>query len=175
MVMRRFLGSVLPAVLLAGALAGSLAGCGDDEPGTVTDDPAPTASPTPSPTKGTTGDEVDFDLVEMITETAAGGATAATAVPLNDDLAVQEFTSQFETDTITTRIQDAVDRAEITEDMLLYGAVVSIGCDSPTDVHVTSGDQGLVITAQKVPSPLPECFAPMTTVALVLVPASAVS
>jgi hypothetical protein len=172
MVMRRFLGSVLPAVVLAGALAGTLAGCGGDQTGTVTDDPAPTVSS--SATSGT-GDEVEFELVDMITETAAGGAAAEAAVPLSDDLAVQQFTSQFETDTMTTRIQDAVDKTDVPADMLLYGAVVAIGCDSPTDVNVTSSDQGLAITAQEVPSPMPECFAPMTTVALVLVPASAVS
>jgi hypothetical protein len=175
MVMRRLLGSALPALLLAGALTATLAGCGGDESGTVADDPAPTTSS--SPTRPSTGDEVDFELVEMITETAAGGAVEAdgAAVPLTDDVAVQEFTAQFETDAMTTRLQNAVDKADVPDDMLLYGAIVSIGCDSPTDVSVTVGDQGLVISAQKVPSPMQECFAPMTTVALVLVPASAVS
>jgi hypothetical protein len=171
MTMHRFLGSVLPALLLAGILVG----CGDDQSGTLSDDPAPTASESPS--RPTTGDEIDFELVEMITETGAGGQVEAdaAAVPLTDDTAVQEFASQFETEAMTTRVQDAVDKVDITDDKLLYGAIVSIGCDSPSDVFVTSGDQGLVITAQKVPSPLPECFAAMTTVALVLVPASAVS
>ena len=170
MTMRRVLGSVLSALLLVGLLAG----CGDDESGTISDDPAPTASD--SPTKGSTGEEVEFELVEMITETGAGGRPddGQVAVPLTDDLAVQEFTGQFETEAMETRVQDAVASTDVPDDMLLYGAIVAIGCDSPTDVRVTSADQGLVITAQKVPSPMPECFAPMTTVALVLVPASAV-
>ena len=77
MFMHRLLGSALSALLLAGGLAG----CGSDESGTITDDPAPTASE--SPTKGSTGDPVDFELVEMITETAAGGTVAEAAVPLS--------------------------------------------------------------------------------------------
>jgi hypothetical protein len=169
MSMRRLLGTVLPALLLVGVLAG----CGDDEPGA--DQPGPTSTPpTDAPT---TGDAVDFEVVEMITETAAGGTVdaGAAAVPLGDDTAVQEFTAQFTSEAMTTRVQDAVDKAAVSDDMLLYGAVVAVGCDSPGDVSVTAGDQGLVITADKVPSPKPECFAPMTTVALVLVPASAVS
>jgi hypothetical protein len=171
MTMRRLLGSVLSALLLAGILAG----CGDDGSGTITDDPNPTASDTPS--TDTTGDEVDFELVEMITETGAGGRVdvGQLAVPLSDDMAVQEFAAQFETEAMTTRLQEAVGKVDIPDDMLLYGAIVAIGCDSPNEVSVTSSDQGLVITAHKVPSPKPECFAPMTTVALVLVPASAVS
>ena len=169
MTMQRFLGSVLSALLLVGVLAG----CGDDETGAVSDDPAPTASE--SPTKGSTGDPVDFELVEMITETAAGGTVAEAAVPLSDDVAVQEFAAQFETEAMTTRLQEAVDKTDVPDDMMLYGAIVAVGCDSPDDVHVTSTDQGLVINAQKVASPMPECFAPMTTVALVLVPSSAVS
>jgi hypothetical protein len=40
---------------------------------------------------------------------------------------------------------------------------------------VVVGDAGPVITGDKVPSPHIECFAAMTTVALVLVPAAAVS
>ena len=174
MSMRRLLGTVLPALLLAGVLAG----CGDDEP--VTNDPGPTSAPptdTPSTDTPSTGDAVDFEVVELITETAAGGTVdaGAAAVPLGDDTAVQEFTAQFTSEAMTTRVQEAVDKAAVSDEMLLYGAVVAVGCDSPGDVSVTTGDQGPVITADKVPSPKPECFAPMTTVALVLVPASAVS
>jgi hypothetical protein len=176
MVMRRTLGSVLPDFLLATALVialgTGLAACGDDEGGSVADDQTPTASDTP--TKGSTEDEVDFQLVDTITETAAGGAMSDAAVPLADDAAVQQFTSQFETDTMTAKIQAAVQSTDVPDGMLLYGAVVAIGCDTPTDVSVTTGDSGVVVTAVKVPSPMQECFAPMTTVALVLVPASAV-
>jgi hypothetical protein len=169
MTMRRLLGSVLPTVLLVIALGA----CGDEEGGTASDDPTPTASG--APTKTSSGDEVDFELVEMPTETAAGGSTSEVAAPLGDDAAVQEFNAQFETDAMPTRVEDTVAETDVPDGMLLYGAVVSIGCDSPTDVSVTDGGSGLVITAGKVPSPMQECFAPMTTVAMVLVPASAVS
>ena len=185
MVMRRLLGSVLPTLLLVAALGA----CGDEEGGTATDDPTPSDSPTASesptapdsptesdpPPEDTTGDEVDFELVQMLTETAAGGAMSEVAVPLGDDNAVQQFNAQFEADPLPTKVQDAVAETDVPDGMLLYGAVVAIGCDSPTDVSVSTGDSGLVITAHKVPSPMPECFAPMTTVALVLVPAAAVS
>jgi hypothetical protein len=174
MVMRRLLGSVLPTLLLVTALGA----CGDDEGGTATDDPTPTASDSPTsapPTKDTAGDEIDFELVELITETAAGGESSEGAVPLGDDTAVQEFTAQFGRDAMATRVQDAVAETDVPDDMLLYGAVVAIGCDAPTDVSVVASDTGLVITGDKVPSPHMECLAAMTTVALVLVPAAAVS
>jgi hypothetical protein len=154
--MRRVLGSVVPAVLLVALPLAGLSACGDDEG------------------QGETGETVDAELVEMITETAAGGATSPVAVPLGDDEAVAAFNQQFETDAMPARVQDAVAATEVPEDMLLYGAVVSIGCDTPTDVTVTDSGSGLVVTAEAVPSPMQECFAPMTTVALVLVPASAV-
>jgi hypothetical protein len=179
--MRRVLGSVVPAVLLVALPLAGLSACGDDEGGTATDDPAPTASQDPSDSsddgQGETGEtsaSVDVELVEMITETAAGGATSPVAVPLGDEEAVAAFNQQFETDAMPARVQDAVAATEVPDGMLLYGAVVSIGCDTPTDVTVTDSGSGLVVTAQAVPSPMQECFAPMTTVALVLVPASAV-
>jgi hypothetical protein len=180
--MRRF-GPVVPALLTMLLVLGS-SGCGDDDAGDVADDPTPTASDSAtasdgpaasdSPTVSDTGAEVEFDLVETITETAAGGATSTTAVPLTDDEAVRGFTSQFEREAMTTRIQDVVRATDVPDDMLLYGAVVAIGCDAPSEVSVTQAEAGLVITALKVPTPMPECFAPMTTVALVLVPTSAV-
>ena len=175
--MRRLLGSVLPALLLVTVLA---SGCGDDEADTATDDPTPAASDSPTPTDPPTdtptgtptdapdGDQVDFELVDTITVTAAGGAVSAIAIPMSDEASVEEFNAQFESDDMVQQVKGAVAHADVPEGQELYAAVVAIGCDSPTDVTVTGAGAGLVITAVKVPSPQLECFAPMTTVALVL-------
>jgi hypothetical protein len=174
--MRRLLGSVLPAALLAALPLTALSACGDDAGGTATDDRAPTASRHPStdatdePSEGA----VDFRLLRMLTETAAGGAVSPVGVPLGDADAARAFNEQFETDALPARIQELVETTHVPDDMLLYGAVVSIGCDAPTDVLVAHAGSEVAIVAQKVPHPLRECFAPMTTVALVLVPVSAV-
>ena len=167
MLMRRLLG-LLPALLLVPLLSA----CGDDGAGTVTDDPAPTVSTSASTDGG--GSAVEVKILAMMTETAAGGEVSQTPVPLPDDDAVAKFNEQFDTDALPTRILEAVHAADVPDDELLYGAVVAIGCDSPTEVTVTEGPSGLLIAAVEVPKPLEECFAPMTTVALVLVPASAV-
>jgi hypothetical protein len=188
--MRRLLGPVLP-ILPVLLLAGVLAAC-DDDSGGVARDPAPTSqtsptsptSPTsqPSETSHTTSSSdaptdgtVDFELVTTLTETEAGGKVSQVAVPLAAGDDVQAFTAQFETDAMKARVQDEVQKTDVPDGMLLYGAVVAIGCDAPTAVNVSVDSAGVVVTAEKVPSPLQECFAPMTTVALVLVPASAVS
>jgi hypothetical protein len=170
MIMRRLLGSVLPTLLLVTALGA----CGD-ETGSADAGTDPTVRVSSPGGSGGVDGPVDFQLVKMLTETAAGGAMSEVAVPLGDDTAVQEFNAQFEADALPTRVQNTVAGTDVPDDMLLYGAVVSIGCDSPTDVSVTEVSSGLVITANKVPSAMQECFAPMTTVALVLVPAAAVS
>lgn len=164
--MRRLLG-FLPALLLVPLVSA----CGDDEAGTVTSDPAPTVS-TSAPSD-TGGSAVEVKILAMMTETAAGGTVSETPVPLPDDDAVAQFNQHFDTDALPTRILEAVHAADVPDDELLYGAVVAIGCDAPTQVTVTEGDSGLLISAVEVPKPLEECFAPMTTVALVLIPASA--
>ena len=51
------------------------------------------------------------------------------------------------------------------------GAVVSIGCDVPPGVDGDQSADGWVFTPQEVARPLQECFAPVTSVALVAVPA----
>ena len=48
----------------------------------------------------------------------------------------------------------------------LVAAVVSIGCDVPTAVTYDAGK----VRATKVPNPTPECFAPVTSVAILEVP-----
>ena len=159
-------------------LVPALAACGDD---TASDDAGSDPSVSVSSPGGTggldtpdtpdtpgSGDSVDFDLVDTITVTAAGGAVSEVAVPFTDDAALQEFLSQFTSSDLTAQIQDAVAGADVAEGQAIYAAVVAIGCDSPTDVAVTDSADGLVVTALKVPSPMTECFAPMTTVALVV-------
>ncbi len=171
MAMHRLLGSVLPALLLATVLAA----CGDE----TAEDPAGSEPTVTTSSPGGTGgvDEpegsegpgaVDFDLVDAITVTAAGGEISEVAVPLPDEGSVDEFVSQFESGDMAQQVRDAVAGADVPEGQAVYAAVVAIGCDAPTDIAVTDSDAGLVIGALKVPSPLPECFAPMTTVAVVV-------
>ena len=170
--MARLLGSVLPALLLTGVLVA----CGDDDSGGVAQDPAPTSGTSSSaPSGGPSDGSVDFTLVTTFTQTEAGGQVSQVAVPLAAGDDVQAFTAQFETAAMKARVQDEVAKADVPDGMLLYGAVVAIGCDAPTAVDVSLDSAGVVVTAQEVPSPKQECFAPMTTVALVLVPASAIS
>jgi hypothetical protein len=179
MAMHRLLGSALPALLLVTALAA----CGDE---TASDDAGADPSSEPSVTMsspggtggvdtGEPGDStgsVDFDLVDTITVTAAGGALMPIAIPLSDEASVAGFNAQFESDDMVQQVKDAVAGTDVPDGQALYAAVVAIGCDAPTDVAVTDVGAGLVITAGKVPSPMQECFAPMTTVALVLAAAA---
>jgi hypothetical protein len=190
--MRRLLGSVLPALAVVAVLA---SGCGDEEGGSATDDSTPTSSgststgtptetptepPTETPTETSTdapplGEVVDVEMVDIMTETAAGGTVSELAVPLGDQAAVDEFTAQFEPPRLPGRVNEAVAGAEVPDGMLLYGAVIAVGCDAPPGLQVVTSEAGLQVTAAKVPSPHVECFAPMTTVAVFLVPASAVA
>jgi len=170
MTMRRVLGSALPALLLVATLGA----CGDDDSGSVAEDPASSGSTSPTSTgTGSSDGTLEFELVDTITVTAAGGQLSEAAVPLSDDAAVQAFTSQFTAGDMGAQVEDAVAQTDVADDQVLYGAVVAIGCDSPDQVTVTQSEAGVVITPMKVASPLPECLAPMTTVALVLLPASA--
>jgi len=174
MAMRRLLGSVLPAAMLVVLAATALAGCGDDDSSSVAKDPATTgstASTGSQPTGSPSADPSGYQLVDLITVTAAGGTASGTAAPLSDDSSVQEFVSQFTNDDLVRQVEDSVAKTAVPDGQALYAAVIAVGCDSPTAVNVDVAGSAVTITAQKVPSPKPECFAPMTTVALVLVDA----
>ncbi len=166
--MRRTLGSVLPAALLMVALAA----CGDE---TASDSPDAQPSVTVSSPGDTGGvdspseEPYGYQLVDTITVTAAGGTLSELAVPLADDAAVEAFVAQFNPGDLPAQVEAAVAKTDVPEGQELYGAVIAIGCDSPDQVTVDVSDPGVTITAVKVPSPKVECFAAMTTVALVLV------
>jgi hypothetical protein len=170
--MRRLLGSVLPALVLAATLGA----CGGDDSGAARDPglTSPTSNPATSAATASDG-SVEFELVDTVTVTAAGGQLSETAVPLSDEAAVQSFVAQFSAGDLADQVESAVAQADVPAGQELYGAVVAIGCDAPDQVTVTRSGSDVVITPVAVASPKSECFAPMTTVALVLVPTAPAS
>lgn len=145
--MRRTLGTLLVLPLL-------LAGCGDDT------QPATEASST----------SLDYDVLAVISETAAGGTVSPTLTPVPGPDELAAFTEQFESDTFREEIAAIVQDNEPQEGYVVSAAVVAIGCDVPPGVSVVAAGDGFEVHADKVADPLKECFAPVTSVAVVMVP-----
>src|SRR5829696_7987402 len=173
MTMKRLLGPVLLALLV-------LAGCGDSASDSASDPAIPPSSTSASASSSASASAsasassespATPQTVAIVSQTAAGGKVDLTAVPVEDDAARQAFTAQFRRAGLDEKIARAVAGATIPEGYTLMGAVVAIGCDVPPGVAVEQGPDGWVVTPQKVPSPLQECFAPVTSVAIVAVPA----
>jgi hypothetical protein len=176
--MRRTFGTLLLTAALATA---ALAGCADDggdtraedaASGTASASPSDLPSAAPSRAPSTPG-AVDFTEVALLSETAAGGEVEHRATVLDDASAVNGFAAQFETGAMSDELTTAVREADVAEGQELAAAVVSIGCDVPPGVTVQKLEGGVAILPLKVKSPLKECFAPVTTVALVAVDESA--
>jgi hypothetical protein len=176
--MRRTLGALLLTAALATA---ALAGCADDGGDTRAEDAAsgaasaspsdlPSAAPSGAPS---TSGAVDFTEVALLSETAAGGEVEHRATVLDDASAVNGFAAQFENGAMSDGLTTAVREADVAEGQELAAAVVSIGCDVPPGVTVQKLEGGVAILPLKVKSPLKECLAPVTTVALVAVDESA--
>lgn len=179
--MRR-LGTV-PALLLTALL---LTSCGDEsEP--VASDPQPEAAtstepaaepttepPAPEPTSTDptksppiTPGGVPFEVVEVVSGTAGKGELSPEAVPLGTDTEVARFVAQLSPE-LAADVRAAVDASTAPAGQL-YGAVVGLGCDVPPGVAVTRTSTGFDITGLKVADPLQECFAAVTSVAVVAI------
>jgi len=142
--MRRTLGIL---VLLLG-----LAACGDNEPsgGDVQADPTITQ-------------------VDLLTGTAAGGSVTTAPTVLPDDQAVRAYAAQFRNDTLGGEIVTAAGEADVPDGQQLAAAVVAVGCEVPTTVTAAYAD-GAVRVHATLPPPDKKCLAPITSVALMLVP-----
>lgn len=176
----------MASTLLAAALVALLSGCGSDATATdpATDrPPSPTApsssaatlpppaiSEAPATQAPSPGRSVDSTQVAILSASAAGGQVGTgPAVALGDDEAVQAFGAQFRTPNLTDRISRVVARTDVPLGSTLYGAVVAVGCDVPAGVVVTRSAEGVVLTAQPGKKSQVQCFAAVTSVALVLV------
>lgn len=151
--MRRSLGTLLTAGLLAATAA-----CGSASSRTAT---SPN-SPLPGPVSGA--------HVTLVSMTGGGGRVSTRATLLDTGAHVRTFSAQFGPAALKNRIRQAVAQERKTGH-IVYGAVVALGCDRPPGAVVSLDGSGeVVITPREVDSPLPECLAAVTTVAIASVP-----
>lgn len=185
MTMRRTLGQSLALPLVLPLLLtglGTLSACGSDV-GAASDrsgssesapaEPSEPGAPSSGSSSNPAAGRVDFEEVALVSETAAGGRVTKEPVRLDDAAAVRALTGRLRSEGLGRKVARAVRGADVPADQALLGAVVSVGCDVPPGVRVEDTGAGPAITALPVESPLQECFAPVTTVAVVSVPADA--
>lgn len=155
--------------LTVGALV--LAGCGADEtavdPSGSPSGTAGSVSPSSSPPSPATA-----KVLRLLSGTAAGGQVDGTVVPLTTPAEVAAFVRQFRGHPLGTQVRRFARHVSLGPGLVLVGSVVAVGCDVPTEVAI--GTTPLAMEAEPVPSPLPECLAPVTTVALAAVDPSLV-
>ena len=169
--MRRTLGQSLALAVLGGAC---LTGCGSGA-GTASDDAhAPASRSASASASASARSQPDVTRVALVSQTAAGGRVGGQPVRLDTPAAVHRFTAPFRGGTLAGKVAAAVRRADVPPGRVLLGAVVAVGCDIPPGVRVVGSGPGLRLVATPVRQPKQECFAPVTTVAVVSVPAGAV-
>jgi hypothetical protein len=156
--MRRILGTLL----LMPVLLGLLAGCGDDTD--TVSDPERQPSPEPSSTA------LEYDVLAIVSETAAGGEVSEQLAPVSEPDELSAFLEQFENDGLRQEISAEVEGHETSDGSLVYAAVVAIGCDVPPGVTVEVATDAYLVRPEKVVKPHEECFAPVTSVAVISVP-----
>jgi len=82
--------------------------------------------------------------------------------------ALDAFVGQFERSDLADKVVGAVSGADLPEGWVPVAVVISIGCDVPPGVVVDTRN-GFAVRGQKVASPMKECFAAMTSVAILTV------
>ncbi len=136
-----------------------LMACGEDSTPAGSDpDPGPTGSPVTQP---------DFEVVEILSATAAGGE-GGPAVRLDHPGGVKELTAGMR-GSLPGDVRRIADGIRLREGQSLWGQVIAVGCDVPPSATVLVVDGQVDIVPGKVPSPKRECFAPVTSVAVAVV------
>ncbi len=173
--MRRTLGQSLALAVLGGAC---LTGCGSGTGSASDHADAPASGSAAASASASASDtarsQPDVTRVALVSQTAAGGRVGERPVRLDTPAAVHRFTAPFRGGTLAGKVAAAVRRADVPPGRVLLGAVVAVGCDIPPGVRVVGSGPGLRLVATPVRQPKQECFAPVTTVAVVSVPAGAV-
>lgn len=163
--MKTALGSLLVLAVLA-ALTGC-SGASDD----TAQDPATASSTSPSSPSSTGSPAGEARVVAIVGGSAAGGDVAQAVTVLDTERAVRQFLKQFRSRPFAADVRDALDAHPPAAGRVLGAAVMEVSCDVPPSATVAEVDGQYVVTPAKVPSPHPECFAAVTSVAVVDLPA----
>jgi hypothetical protein len=152
---------------------GALTACGSETGDSDTSlDDSPTVSQTPTASQSPTASDTPAnhdEVIKIVSETAAGGTAGGPAVRVDRPAGMARLTRDFRNPGLTTKIRAVVHGTKVAEGQALYGAVIAVGCDVPPSASVEVTEGKVVITAGKVADPIPECFAPVTSVAIALV------
>lgn len=132
----------------------ALAACGDDNAG---DSPPTDSSPTDSGAAAP---------VTLVSGTAGGGDVETQATDVTDPAALASYVERLD-GSLASEVTAAAGELAVGADESLLAQIVAVGCDVPPSAAL----EGDVIVPAEVPSPMKECFAPVTTVGLVAAPA----
>jgi hypothetical protein len=156
---------------------GVLAGCGSaDDTAAPAEDQTSEQTQEPSESPKETAPEtgpVDFTQLALISVSNAEGTMDPQAVVLDSQASVDEFAGQFKGAQMGTALTKAYQKADVPDDEVLVAAVVGVSCQPPSEVHVKQTKNGVRITADAVKTKN-QCIVPVTTVAVLSVPESAV-
>lgn len=163
--------------LVAGLMV-VLVACGQPDTDTdsaTTGSSSESTDPTPDASSDSPEDTgpLDFTQIALISVSNAEGSVSEEATVLDSQQAVDEFASQFSGSRMATALNKAYQKADLPAGEVMVGAVVGVACQAPTEVDVAQTANGVTITADPVKSKV-QCIVPVTTVALVSVPDSAV-
>lgn len=165
--MRRVLGTLTAALVTCVAL-GATAGCGSSSSSTATEPATSGSDPSGLPSRPR-GPVEGARMVRLISLTGAGGQVQPIAAPLNTHADVAAFARQFRLPGFRHRIRIVL--AEITPGAYTVGQIIAVGCDHPPGAEViVNKDGNVVLVPHEVASPLEECLAPVTTVAIAALP-----
>jgi hypothetical protein len=167
--MRRTLGNLTAAAATCLVL-GVTGGC-DSSSSTATDPGhGPASDPAGLPTRSP-GTVDGAKVLPLISITGAGGQAQRTATELDSRADVKAFARQFRVPGMWHRIQAEVGDEIADPERQVVGQIVMVGCDRPPGVDVmATAESGIVLTPRDVASPLEECLAPVTTVAVAVLP-----
>lgn len=112
------------------------------------------------------GPASEAGAVQLVSQTSGGGRSEARATPLTDEAAVDRYLAGLD-GALAAKLRAAITRSG-GPGRELYAQVVAVGCDVPRGASASVG-RTVVVRAEPIASPRPECFAPVTTVALVRV------
>ena len=160
--------------MLAALALAVTAGCGDssstatDPAGSPTSNPASDPAGVPSRSPGTVEGARVLPLISM---TGAGGREQPAATLLSSRADVKAFARELRLPAMWHRIDAALRSVRVPSDRDVVGQIVAVGCDVPPGVDVVVDSEGdVVLVPHEVASPLQECLAPVTTVAIAILP-----